>query len=183
MQRFDPLANTVITMTSMPLANYAHAVTALDDKIYVLGGSETGAAGATNYIYDIATDAWVTGMPLLTAVQYPAAATDGTYIYVLGGNTTNLTTVQRYDPALDSWDTIADMNTGRGGPGAFFDGKNLWAVGGGWATYLTSTEYWDGSNWNEGPTLNVGARTVGAAFGGGIALKGCWLEWGLCGCG
>jgi hypothetical protein len=171
MQRFDPLANTVITMTSMPLANYAHAVTALDDKIYVLGGSETGAAGATNYIYDIATDSWVTGMPLLTAVQYPAAATDGTYIYVLGGNTTNLTTVQRYDPALDSWDTIADMNTGRGGPGAFFDGKNLWAVGGGWATYLTSTEYWDGSNWNEGPTLNVGARTVGAAFGGGIALK------------
>jgi hypothetical protein len=171
MQRFDPAANTVVTMASMPLGNFAHAVVALDEKIYVLGGTETGTAGTTNYIYDIATDTWETGAALLTPVQYPAAATDGNNIYVLGGNTTNLATVQRYDPVLDSWDTIADMITGRGGPGAFFDGHNVWAVGGGWASYLTSTEYWDGSSWRSGPSLNVGVRTVDAAFGNGIALK------------
>lgn len=171
MQRFDPAANTVVTMTAMPAANYAHAVTALGNQIYVLGGSSTGVAGTTNFIYDVGTDSWSTGAPLPTAVQYPAAAADGTYVYVLGGNTTNITTVQRYDPGANTWDTIADMNTGRGGPGAFFDGTNLWAIGGGWATYLPSTEYWDGVAWQAGPDMNVGVRTVGAAFGNNMALK------------
>jgi hypothetical protein len=171
MQRYDPVANTVITMTAMPAANFAHAVTALDNKIYVLGGSGTGAAGTTNFIYDIGTDSWIMGTPLITAVQYPAAATDGTYIYVLGGNTTNLSTAQRYNPGTDTWDAIANMNSGRGGPGAFFDGTNLWAVGGGWTTYLTSTEYFDGAAWQPGSGLNVGARTIGAAYGNGMALK------------
>lgn len=175
MQRYDPVADVVITMTAMVSVNYAHAVTALDDKIYVLGGSSTGVAGTTNYIYDIGTDSWITGTSLPTAVQYPAAATDGTYVYVLGGNTTNIPTVQRYNPGTDTWDTITDMNSGRGGPGAFFDGTNLWAVGGGWATYTSTTEYWNGSIWQAGPNLNVGVRTLGAAFGDGIALKaGGW---------
>lgn len=171
MQRFDPVANTVVTMTAMPAGNFGHAVTVLDGKIYVLGGSSTGAAGTTNFIYDIGTDTWSTGASLLTAVNYPAAASDGTYVYVLGGTTTNLATVQRYNPGTNTWDTIANMGTGRGGPGAFFDGNNLWAVGGGWATYLTSTEYWDGVSWQAGPTMSVGVRTMGAAFGNGLALK------------
>jgi VCBS repeat-containing protein len=171
MQRFDPVANTVITMTGMPGVNYAHAVTVLDDMIYVLGGSSTGVAGTTNYIYDVGADSWSTGAALPTAVQYPAAASDGTYVYVLGGNTTNIATVQRYDPVGNTWDTIASMNIGRGGPGAFFDGTNLWAVGGGWTTYLPSTEYWDGVAWQAGPDMTVGVRTVGAAFGDGMALK------------
>lgn len=171
MQRFDPAANTVVTMTAMPAANYAHAVTALDGRIHVLGGSDTGAAGTTHYIYDIDSDTWITGTALLTAVNYAAAASDGTYVYVLGGTTSDLATVQRYHPQTGTWDTIADMNNGRGGPGAFFDGANLWAVGGGWSTYLASTEYWDGAGWQVGPPMNVGLRTGGAAFGGGLALR------------
>lgn len=171
MQRFDVLANDVITMTAMPAPNYAHAVVTLDDKIYILGGASTGAAGTTNYIYDVAGDSWDSGAPLPTAVNYPAAATDGTYIYVLGGTTANLATVQRYNPATDSWDSISDMGTGRGGPGAFFDGINMWVVGGGWTSYLTSSEYWNGSVWLDGPAMNTGVRTTGAAFGDGMALK------------
>ena len=171
MQRYDPVADTVITMTAMPDVNYAHAVTALDDKVYVLGGSSTGAAGATNYIYDVALDSWSAGAALPTAVQYPAATTDGVYVYVIGGNTINLATVQRYDPAANTWDTIADMNAGRGGAAAFFDGASIWAVGGGWSSYLTSTEYWYGTGWQIGPEMNLGVRTLGAAYGDGLALK------------
>jgi subtilisin-like proprotein convertase family protein len=171
MQRYDPAADAVTTVAPMPGANYAHAVTSLDGAVYVLGGSSTGAAGSTNYIYDVATDNWAAGAPLPTAVQYPAAATDGSYIYVIGGNTTNLATVQRYDPGENTWATIASLSTGRGGPGAFFDGANLWAIGGGWTSYLTSTEYWNGAGWQAGPAMNAGVRTMGAAYGGGIALK------------
>lgn len=171
MQRYDVNANVVFSMTAMPAPNFAHAVVAYDERIHVLGGNDTGTSGTTHMIYDVATDSWDTGAPLTTAVNYPAAATDGTYIYVLGGNTSNLAVVQRYDPATDTWDTIADMETGRGGAGAFFDGANLWAVGGGWGTYLNSTEYWDGTGWQPGPFLNAGTRTFGLAYGSGMALK------------
>ncbi|MFO7539354.1 MAG: hypothetical protein R6X32_15040 [Chloroflexota bacterium] len=171
MQRYDPVADEVAMMAPMPAPNSAHGVTTLDGKVYVMGGSPTGIVGTTNYIYDVAANEWHTGAPLPVAVQYTAVTNDGAYIYVMGGNTTNLATVQRYDPITDNWDALADMKTGRGGPAAFFDGVNLWAVGGGWSSYLASTEYWDGAAWQTGPALNTGARTVGAAYGGGMALK------------
>jgi hypothetical protein len=124
-------------------------------------------------IYDVASNTWSTGAPVPTAVQYPAATSDGTYVYLLGGNTTDLNIVQRYNPASNSWDTRASMNTARGGPGAFYDGSHVWVVGGGWTSYLTSTEQFDpGANtWSAGPALATGARTVAAAFGNSLAVK------------
>jgi hypothetical protein len=173
MQRYDPVANAVATVSPMPAGNYAHAVAVQGTRVYVLGGSSTGAAGTTNYIYDTGTGVWSTGAAVPTAVQYPAAASDGTYIYLLGGNTTDLNTVQRYDPAANSWSARAPMLQGRGGPAAFFDGTYVWVVGGGWTTYLTSTEYSNPATdtWTAGPPLNVGVRTVGAAFGNNMAIK------------
>ena len=175
LQRYDIQNNTVVTLTAMPAENVAHAVVLHDNNLHVLGGSITGVEGFTHYVYDIATNSWESAAPLLTAVHYAAAASDGQYIYVMGGNTTNLITVQRYDPAADVWTEAPIMDMGRGGPGAFFDGVNIWAVGGGWSTYEASTEYFDGYRWRSGPAMNVGARTLGVAFGGGMALKaGGW---------
>lgn len=175
MQRYDIVSNVWGTVAPMPAANYAHGVVALDNKIYVLGGSGTGVPGTTNAIYDVATNSWSSGAPLPVAIHYTVATTDGTYIYVLGGLTTDVATVQRYNPATNTWALIPDMGTARGGAGAFFDGANVWAVGGGWISYLTSTEYWDGTSWQAGPSVNVGVRTTAVAYGNGIALKaGGW---------
>ncbi|MCA9933573.1 MAG: hypothetical protein H6662_06595 [Ardenticatenaceae bacterium] len=175
LQRYDIQSNTVVTMTAMPAENFAHAAVVHNNKLHVLGGSATGVPGFTHYVYDIATDSWSSAAPLLTAVNYPAASSDGQYIYVMGGNTDNYIGVQRYDPATDVWTEAPIMDIGRGGPGAFFDGQNIWAVGGGWYSYETSTEYFDGYRWRSGPEMNVGARTLGAAFGNGVALKaGGW---------
>ncbi|MDX1417850.1 MAG: hypothetical protein R3293_26850, partial [Candidatus Promineifilaceae bacterium] len=172
MQRYDVQSNTVATMTAMPKGNFAHAVVAHGDKIYVMGGSISGTVGTTNYIYDIGANSWMTGTALPTPVSYPAGASDGVYIYVFGGVPFGeIATVQRYDPILNSWDNLPDMNTARAGAGAFSVGDELWVVGGGWSSYLNSTEYWDGSAWQTGPYLNTGARTVGAAYGGGLAIK------------
>lgn len=177
MQRYDPVDDVVAPMATLPAGNFAHAVTALDGKVYVLGGSNSGAAGNTNYIYDVATNSWDSGAPLPTPVSYAAATTDGTYLYVVGGTTTDLATVQRYDPVGDSWDTIADLNSGRGGAAAFFDGVNVWAVNGGWSMELASTEFWNGSEWQIGPPTSSLARTLGAAYGEGMALKaGGWRD-------
>lgn len=175
LQRYDIQNNSVTTLTAMPTENSAHAAVLHGNKLHVLGGSSNGGAGFTHYIYDIDMDSWTSGSPLLTAVNYPAAASDGTYIYVMGGNTSDLITVQRYDPVTDTWTDAPIMDRGRGGASAFYDGRNIWAVGGGWSSYETSTEYFDGYRWRPGPTMNVGVRTLGAAFGDGMALKaGGW---------
>lgn len=178
MQRYNVVTNNVTLVAPLPAGVYAHAVAARGHHIHVLGGSTTGAAGTTHYVYNTKTNEWAGRKPLAAAVHYAAAASDGRYVYVLGGNTTDETTVQRYDPATNEWTVdVAPMDEGRGGPGAFFDGTEIWAVGGGWSTYLTSTEsYHRGSNvWSDGPTLDVGARTLGAAFGNHLAVKaGGW---------
>jgi N-acetylneuraminic acid mutarotase len=180
-ERFDPTANAIATVSPLPAINAAHAVTALGTRLYVLGGSSTGAEGTTNYIYDTTTGLWSSGAPLLTAVQYAAATTDGTYVYLIGGRTgamIDLNVVQRYDPTTNTWTLRANLLQPRGGPGVFFDGQHIWAVGGGWTAYLTTTEYYDpaANTWTAGPPANTGLRTLGAAFGGTIALKaGGWL--------
>ena len=118
-------------------------------------------------IYDAVANTWSTGAAVPTAVQYPTAVSDGTYVYLLGGNTTDLNTVQRYNPATNAWDTRATMLQGRGGAGSFFDGANVWVVGGGWASYLPTTESYNPATntWTAGPPLATGVRTVAAAHG------------------
>jgi N-acetylneuraminic acid mutarotase len=53
-------------------------------------------------IYDTSANSWSTGAALPTPVRYTTAVSDGTYVYVLGGNTTDLNTVQRYNPATNT---------------------------------------------------------------------------------
>ncbi|MCA9962326.1 MAG: hypothetical protein KC443_24990, partial [Anaerolineales bacterium] len=171
MQRYNIVANTMTTLAPLTSTLYAHTVVALDNKVYALGGDETGGPAITNRIYDVGTNSWQTGAPLLVPVYYATAVTDGYYIYVIGGNLDDIATVQRYNPQTDAWAIIPDLAEGRAGAGSFFDGRNIWAVSGGWSSYLTSTEYWDGISWQSGPTVNVGARTIGVAFGDGLALK------------
>jgi N-acetylneuraminic acid mutarotase len=176
MQRFDPAANVVSSFAPMPAANQGHAVVALDNKIYVLGGSATAAAGTTNYIYDVANNVWSNGAAVPTTVVYAAAASDGTYVYLIGGmdaGFSDTTIVQRYNPATDKWNTLAPLSNARGGPGAFYDGERIWAVNGGWATYLKSTEYYLDGIWTAGPDTVNGARTIGAgySFDKQIAIK------------
>lgn len=171
LQIYSPSSNLVTAGPVMPAANFAHAVVARGQFVHVLGGAADGSAGTTHFVYDTVAGSWTTAAPVPLAVQYPAAASDGDYVYLLGGNTTNSDAVFRYDPVANSWSGLPNLLEGRGGPGAFFDGRNLWAVGGGWATYLTTTEYFDGVAWHPGPTLNTGARTLGVAFGYPLALR------------
>ena len=58
MQRFDPAAGSVDLVAAMPEANFAHAVVAGGNKVYVMGGSSSGIDGTTNFIYDPAANSW-----------------------------------------------------------------------------------------------------------------------------
>ena len=87
-------------------------------KIYVLGGAVDWVRGHDEPdLRHRRRTRWSTGAAVPTAVQYPAAASDGTYVYLLGGNTTNLNIVQRYDPAANTWTTRANDAHRPGRPG------------------------------------------------------------------
>ena len=91
-------------------------------------------------------------MDILTPMDVPTVdpgcATDGTYLYVLGGlqqsDTTYLDDIQRYDPDADTWTKMDDLITARWGlAAAYLDGK-IWTFGGYKpGAYCTEVEYYD----------------------------------------
>ncbi len=114
------------------------AVSAVGDKIYVIGGRNDNLPNeADNLVteYDPATDTWKTKTPMPTARSSLAAAVAEGIIYVIGGvvghGVPALTTVEVYDPATDTWDiTKTPMPTPRHGLGTcMVDGK-IYAIGG-----------------------------------------------------
>lgn len=175
MQRYNTTTGNTALMAPLPVALYGSAVVALGDQIHVFGGDEADIGTTHHFVYDIDLNAWDTAAPLPVATRYASAVTDGIYIYVMGGEIPDIDTVQRFNPNTGSWATLPNMETPRSGLAGFFDGKNIWSVGGGWSTYESSTEFFNGMKWQSGPAFNTGVRTVGASFGGGMALKaGGW---------
>ena len=130
----------------------------------MLGGTSGTAPETTHYVYDTVAGTWETAAPTPIAVVYATAASDGRYIYLAGGNSSNLINVERFDPVTDSWETMPSMNAGRGGAASFFDGSRIRVVSGNLSNPLNSTESFDGSAWHFGAYL-------GAAYGNGVAVK------------
>ena len=136
-----PPSGTWTAMPPLPAPRQEHAVVALDDKIYAIGGVIPGtcnpafpvycSTGGTD-IFDVSTGTWspsgtVAPLPPLpdgserTLLHPGAAAVDGK-IYVLGGlQRPNATTDFPwyavgdsfvYDPAANTWTPIAPMPPG-----------------------------------------------------------------------
>jgi hypothetical protein len=114
---YDPNSNTWNTLASMPSATVGFAMTAVGDKIYVMGGANPGAVfepsrGYSNetQIYDILTNIWSFGSPIPVTTSYSvAAATTGVFastrIYYIAGPT------QIYDPETGNWSIGATVPT------------------------------------------------------------------------
>ncbi|HET6252140.1 MAG TPA: carbohydrate-binding protein [Tepidisphaeraceae bacterium] len=124
-------------------------------KLYVFGGyfatePEYQATTACE-AYNPATDSWATLAPMPVPTTHMGIATDGTYIYIVGGYTYNpKTTYQtfattndfRYDPATNTWATFVPLPQPRGagdleflnGQLHFFDGLNV--------QKLPQTDHW-----------------------------------------
>lgn len=114
------------------------AAAAVDGKIYVVGGFNSGAGiVASVQVYDTATDTWSDGPALPAAVHHASVATDGTRIYVagalVGGNFQAVGAVYSLAPSTEtSWQTHASIPVGRergAAIGGFIDGKLYIASG------------------------------------------------------
>jgi N-acetylneuraminic acid mutarotase len=126
-----------VSKAPMPAIRNEVTATALDGKIYVLGGNIGGGAAdlARNEEYDPMTDQWRLRWPLPRGANHMNAVTLNGKIYAIGGfadarHVNPVDGVFEYDPAANSWRTLAPLSGPRGSVAvAVVDGK-VHAIGG-----------------------------------------------------
>ena len=95
----------------------AGAAAVVGDRIVVVGGQADGRLIDTTEVFD--GKRWSDGADIPTPREHVAAASDGRFVYVVGGRAMspdkNSAALERYDPADDRWQRLPDMPTGRGG--------------------------------------------------------------------
>lgn len=149
--------------SSMPTARNGMAVVVLDNKAWVMGGSQMGQ-NALNVVevYDPQTDSWDTQQPPLSIARDHATAQvwEGK-IYVFGGQNSSqvVEQVEMFDPTLGQWQVVSSMPTPRYGMASVQVDSAIWLIGGTTAgqTFSDIVEiYYPGSNsWETLPaTLN-----------------------------
>ena len=110
----------------------AGAAAVVGDRIVVIGGQTTAAWSTPRRCSTASSGARRRDIP--TPREHLAAASDGDYVYAVGGRALspdkNSAALERYDPAADRWQRLPDMPTARGGLGAAIAGGHLFAVGG-----------------------------------------------------
>jgi hypothetical protein len=110
----DQLFNcTWSNATVYPQTILDEAVVSVGSFLYSFGGVSTSIIGNANKFDGTA---WTPIAPLPQAVEYPAAVTDGTVIYILGGAEptagTPQTTLTKYDPVANTYTPLAPFTTG-----------------------------------------------------------------------
>jgi N-acetylneuraminic acid mutarotase len=129
---YDPAGDHWQSAAAMPLRRAAHAMVALDGRLYVAGG--VGQAPEKLLRYDPAADRWdVPAAPLPTLREHLAAVALDGKLHVIGGRWRgkgNLATLEIYDPAADAWRRGADMPSPRGGITAAALAGHLHVTGG-----------------------------------------------------
>ena len=102
------------------------------DRIVVVGGQADGRLVKTTEVFD--GKQWSDGANIPTPREHVAAASDGQFVYVVGGRALspdkNSAALERYDPEADRWQRLPDMPTKRGGIAAAIVAGHLFAVGG-----------------------------------------------------
>jgi non-specific serine/threonine protein kinase len=113
-------------------ARAAPAAAAVGDKIVVVGGQADGKLVPQTEVFD--GERWTVGADIPTPREHLGAASDGRYVYAVGGRelsaAKNVPVLERYDPATDSWTELDAMPKNVGSVGAAFLGGMLVAAGG-----------------------------------------------------
>jgi non-specific serine/threonine protein kinase len=124
-------------------ARAAGAAAVVGHKIVVVGG-RTGASQQLvkpTEIFD--GTSWHDAAAIPVPGNHLAAASDGTYLYAVGGHkiteTSNTAAVQRFDPGTGQWTQLPPMPAAASGLGAAIVGGQLITVGGDNATTVFNT--------------------------------------------
>jgi serine/threonine protein kinase/N-acetylneuraminic acid mutarotase len=153
-------------------ARGAAAAAVVGDRIVVVGGQADGKLVPETEVFD--GRRWTDAAEIPTPREHLGAASDGRYLYAVGGRelsaAENVGALERYDPASDSWSTLAAMPKAAGSVGATFVAGRVIAVGGeGITTASSAVQGYDVRRhaWAQLPALPQGRH--GAAV---TALRG-----------
>lgn len=110
-ERLDTRDNSIVLMAPMPTPLRVAASVILNQKLYVAGGSlENGEWTNTLLIYDIATNTWKTGSPMLEKKECELLPWQGGLLAVGGFDGEKAVTgVQSYDIATDTWKALPPL--------------------------------------------------------------------------
>ncbi|HZR12248.1 MAG TPA: kelch repeat-containing protein [Acidimicrobiia bacterium] len=121
-----------VELPHMNHARAAGAAAVVDDRIVVTGGQANHLLVPQTEVFD--GTRWTDVAPMPTPRDHLAAASDGRYLYAVGGRALsadkNFAALERYDPSTNQWTELPPMPTARGGLGAAVVGNRLVTLGG-----------------------------------------------------
>jgi N-acetylneuraminic acid mutarotase len=177
-----PLEGTWRSLTALSAPRQEHAVVAIGDRVYVIGGLDANEDAIGNIeVLDLATGQWSveTTMPPMHHVN---AAALGGKIYILGAlfdDWRPFPTVRAYDPATRQWTGKRDMPDPRGAAAVGVVGERIFVAGGLTDFAVATASVYDtrDDTWAELPglperrdhTVGAGMDGVFHVFGGRVA--------------
>ena len=163
--KWEPKANMLV-------GRYALATSAVDGKIYAIGGQDNSAQIKPPVEeYDPIADTWTKKGNIPVGRFQLAASTVRSKIYVIGGfdGLDAFARVDEYDPKTDTWTQKADMPTPRLALTTVVVGKRIYAIGGANADFVPSgavevydpaTDTWEQKANMPNPRWNLAAAAV-----------------------
>jgi hypothetical protein len=138
---FDPVTNTWSVKTSMPTARSGSVAITLNDKIYVVGGYNSGGYLSANEEFDPVNNAWTSKASMPTPRSYAGGGSVGGGVYVIGGYNSNgtLSVNEEYNPSTNSWTSRAALPAARYSPASGVAGGRIYIIGG--SSTNTNYEY------------------------------------------
>jgi len=135
--RYDPVANTWTPLAPLPSPLYdAHAAySAINNSVYVFGGTDGFVTLNTTYRYNVATNTWTTVAPMPDFRLWPNVAyyAGNGKIYVIGGlDSGGIEQGQtwEYDPLANTWITTRTSDpTPQAGAGTTISGQYIYLAG------------------------------------------------------
>lgn len=121
-----------VELPGLTHARAAPAAAVVGDKLVVAGGQNAKQLVPQTEVFD--GSSWRDASNMPTPREHLAAASDGTYMYAVGGRflsaDKNSAAFERFDPQAGTWTKLVDMPTPRGSYGATFIDGRIVAVGG-----------------------------------------------------
>jgi serine/threonine protein kinase/N-acetylneuraminic acid mutarotase len=157
-----------VQLPSLNRPRAAGAAAVVGDQIVVVGGQAGDRLVETTEVFD--GKRWSVRKDIPTPREHLAAASDGRYLYAVGGRALtpakNSSALERYDPATDRWQRLPAMPTARGGLGAAIAGGRLIAAGGETPTdVIGKVESYDldKSAWSSAPSMRTPRHGIAVA--------------------
>jgi N-acetylneuraminic acid mutarotase len=195
-EEYDPVTDKWTKKADMPTARAGFSTSAVDGKIYAIGGegNEPGAPPPLFTVeeYDPKTDTWTKKTDMPTArFGLNTCAVNGK-IYAIGGckwvNVNGISvadaysTVEEYDPKTDTWTKKTDMPTKRTSSAGAVDGR-IYVIGGDKennGNFLSLVEQYDpiADKWTRRADMPTARTTSIAVVNGKIYAIGGYEKWG-----